>query len=157
MPIASLLLPSRRNNNDKITVKYFILITLSVLDNRGGKSPPRSGVSILTAWFFARASRGRMAVGRLTAAILPRAKRGGECLGFFLNASFRKKLVGLSRCAPQPMGFQMILSLKRGKRVRQRLGRMAWCNRRSSQKRRFRTNPQAPFTHDYTGNGSIWQ
>ena len=47
-------------------------------ENRGGKSPPRSGVSILTAMFFARASRGRMAVGRLTAAILSRAKRGEE-------------------------------------------------------------------------------
>jgi len=32
----------------------------------------------LTAWFFARASRGRMAVGRVTAGILPLAKRGEE-------------------------------------------------------------------------------
>jgi hypothetical protein len=30
---------------------------------RGGKSPPRSGVSILTAWFFARASRGKERTG----------------------------------------------------------------------------------------------
>jgi hypothetical protein len=49
-----------------------------VEDNRGGNSPPRSGVSMLTAMFFARASRGRMAVGRVTAAILPLAKRGEE-------------------------------------------------------------------------------
>jgi len=33
---------------------------------------------MLTAWFFARASRGRMAVGRVTAGILPLAKRGEE-------------------------------------------------------------------------------
>jgi len=46
--------------------------------NPGGNSPPRSGVSMLTAWFFARASRGRMAVGRVTAGILPLAKRGEE-------------------------------------------------------------------------------
>ena len=49
--------------------------------NPGGNSPPRSGVSMLTAWFFARASRGRMAVGRVTAGILPLAKRGEERLG----------------------------------------------------------------------------
>jgi hypothetical protein len=34
---------------------------------------------MLTARFFARAKRGRMAVGRVTAGILPRAKRGEEC------------------------------------------------------------------------------
>jgi hypothetical protein len=49
--------------------------------NPGGNSPPRSGVSMLTARFFARAERGRMAVGRVTAGIPPRAKRGEERAG----------------------------------------------------------------------------
>src|SRR3990172_7348825 len=49
--------------------------------NPGGNSPPRSGVSMLTAWFFARALRRRMAVGRVTAGILPLAKRGEERRG----------------------------------------------------------------------------
>jgi hypothetical protein len=36
---------------------------------------------MLTARFFVRAERGRMAVGRVTAGILPRAKRGEERAG----------------------------------------------------------------------------
>jgi len=49
----------------------------------------------LTAMFFARASRGRMAVGRLTAAILARAKRGEEPVIIQPHAAGKEQIFGV--------------------------------------------------------------
>jgi hypothetical protein len=95
---------------------------------------------------------------RLSPGILSLAERGRECLGFFLNAFFRKKLVGLSRSSATRLwdfkasSLVVVLPLPK-----QREGHAAMCGTRRGQTRQCRTGLQAPFAIDYTGNGAFGQ
>ena len=80
-----------------------------------------------------------------------------HCLGFFLNTSLQKEAGWTKCCAPHGYGissdwsccFMIAMSVVRG--------RVLYRGRGSSQKRRFRTAPQAPFIQDYTGNRAFGQ
>ena len=76
--MASPLALQRQTSNDTVhSTIGFLLADLHQAPNAAVSGRPK-GESVLTAWFIARAERGRQAVAAYRR-ILPRAQRGEEC------------------------------------------------------------------------------